>query len=258
MTAIRPGFTRTIEPASGRFGSVPGLAPERSPALVAYQDETTSLDQRAFDYLLQEVGTRPLAVGTPWAVKMTRVLFQPDGTFIPCPIGEFAYAFLAGYGESADVAAWSPASDRVATCLGQAALIGEEQVTLHDLGSLLRGQPLPVWRSPAGWLQANRHGVVIADHRLAGHLLSERVLVAEDSDHRRDLCRRLRVELPRVIVRDEVVLADDDDPGEGAAFTAHGGGGGATAGACALPTGHPERTSTTCSPAARPEPRWAR
>lgn len=205
----RRAFGRAkVAQSSGNFPSdlrrrIPSTVPEGSPALVAYQDETVSLDRRAFDYLLNDVGTGPLAVGAPWSVKMTRVLFQPDGRCIPCQLGDFSYVFLAGYGESADVVAWSPASGRIATRLGQAALIGEEQVTVHDGGSLLRGHPLPVWRSPVGWLRARRHGVVVVDDRRAGHLLSGRVLAAEDTDHERDLRSRLQVELPYFVDRSE-------------------------------------------------------
>jgi hypothetical protein len=139
------------------------------------------------------------AIGARWTVGAARVCFQPNGRYVPVPgLGSFAYVFacLASDGV-ADLAAWQPSSGRIMTRLGNAGLIG--QIEAEKAASDITARPVNVWRSPLGWLRANRAGVVIVNPRLAAHLLGGlNVIPEDDNEHGREL-RALRVPPPRVL-----------------------------------------------------------
>lgn len=49
--------------------------------------------------------------------------------------------------------------------------------------------PIPVHRSPLGWLRHDRRGIVIVDWEIAPFGLNGLLLKAEDEDHREELQR---------------------------------------------------------------------
>jgi hypothetical protein len=78
---------------------------------------------------------------------------------MPCAIGDFAYVFACQTIDGvADLAAWLSSSGRTMTPLGCAGLIGQRQA--EEAHYDINARPVPVWRSPLGWLRAGRAGVV--------------------------------------------------------------------------------------------------
>ena len=69
--------------------------------------------------------------------------------------------------QPADLAAWSPADDRVGLRWGNVAMIGQEQVHAPRLD----GDKLWVHPSPLDWLAHRRAGVVILSHEAARPIL---------------------------------------------------------------------------------------
>src|SRR4051812_29590109 len=106
-------------------------------------DDTVSLvappeahnpDQKAINWLLDQ-GVNITAIASPWSVMVCRVLFQPNGGYRPSPIGEFAYIVAVIDNGIIDAAAWSPASGRVGTRLGEGACLGQGQIEVDGLGT---------------------------------------------------------------------------------------------------------------------------
>jgi hypothetical protein len=83
-----------------------------------------------------------------------------------------------------DIAAWHPRTNRLAIWIGDGFALGERQI--HHPNPLIPG--LRVFRSPKGWLQSGRCGIVIVRADFAADVLAlVPVLVAEDEQHQRDL-----------------------------------------------------------------------
>jgi hypothetical protein len=135
------------------------------------------------------------ALTKPLAVLAARVVFQPNGTYSPNNIGEFAHIVPAlDIDGLADVVAWAPKSGRIAPRLGIASMLGEEQAARASGAS----KPLLVWRNPVGWLRAGRRGVVILDPEGAAVRLADLSIMAEDEAHARHLRAILKVPPPRI------------------------------------------------------------
>lgn len=71
-------------------------------------------------------------------------------------------------GAAADLAAWSPADERIALYFGNVAMIGEEQLSIPRLES----DKLWIHASPADWLAHRRTGLVIANYDRAREMLA--------------------------------------------------------------------------------------
>ena len=147
------------------------------------------------------------AIGGPWAIRAGRVMFnRHDQRYRPNPVGDFALIFgvvadlsttMADL-NAADLIAWCPKSGRIGTRLGHSLALGEDQIGFDGLGTT--GLPIPVHRTPLGWLRVDRRGLVIADWDMAAYDLRGLILEAEDDAHRRDLARRLTPTPPRIVV----------------------------------------------------------
>ena len=160
--------------------------------------EAEPLEQTAFLWLLRQ-GASVEAVAAPWAVRMGRVAFQPNGTYVPAPgVGDFAFIFGILDIDIVDAVAFAPSTGRAATRLRIGSMLGQGQIGRDALGST--GRAIPVWRNPIAWLRAGRIGVVIVHPDRAAHHLAGLCLLAEDERHRRQLRRSLRVLRPQIDV----------------------------------------------------------
>jgi hypothetical protein len=128
-------------------------------------------------------------------VTGTRALVLPNGRYAPSELGAFSYRLAVI--EDGQIVGWNPNTDEVATCFGVGWALGQDQILAGGLGST--GLPVPVHRSPLGWLRNNRFGVVILDYRRAAHRLADLSVESEDDHHQGDLDRLLRVPLARVL-----------------------------------------------------------
>ncbi len=174
--------------------------------LLADPAEGAGLDGRTLAWLRHQ-GVPLDAITSPIAVRVARVVFDPDDRYRPCTyVGAFALVIpvpadpaeiVTDLG-AIDLGAWAPKSGRIATRLGEVFALGAEQVGVDGLGTT--GLPLPVHRDPLGWLRAGRRRIVIADWDLAAFALRGLLLEAEDDAHRRDLIRRLTPLPPTVVV----------------------------------------------------------
>jgi hypothetical protein len=135
---------------------------------------------------------------------MADVIFLGDGHFDfarDCPEARDVRAvctFLVrdAAGDVADIVAWSSKFRCLASWLGRAALLGEEQLWWPRLGD-----PLIVHADPLSWLQASRRGVVVVNPVQAAPLLREAgtLGVAKDQ-HGRKLRALVRQPPVRILV----------------------------------------------------------
>jgi hypothetical protein len=149
------------------------------------------------------------AVREPWPILSDRVVFREGGLFDFChqgipddsvPVFTIAVFGLAGI---TDIAAWEPASNRLALWLGRGFALGETEIWAPRL----KGEILSIWRSPWGWLRSGRQGVVILRPRAAPFYLDHLpAVLAEDLDHGEDLEKVLRPPQPRtkIFIRREI------------------------------------------------------
>jgi hypothetical protein len=83
-------------------------------AIAAYCDEAGSPANEVIRWWMDQ-GVSIDALTKPLAVLAARVVFQPNGTYAPNGLGEFAHVFPAFDVDGlADVVAWAPKSGRLA------------------------------------------------------------------------------------------------------------------------------------------------
>jgi hypothetical protein len=148
-------------------------------------------------------GIDALDLCSPWPVMADRVIFQPNHIFNfarHSEEGTAENAFIIGalgLGGLTDLVAWDPRTDRHALWLGSCFALGEAQIFRPNFGV----GPLPIWRSPLGWLRAGRTGIVILQpHAVPSYLCDLAAVAAEDANHRRDLERMFVLRKPRIFV----------------------------------------------------------
>ena len=122
---------------------------------------------------LHSQGVKSLkALLSPWPVGATRVTFDGD-YFDPDPCGVNALTFVCfDRGEPIDVCAWFPRTGKLATYLGRAVFLGDED-DLFNPATWFGGDDLLIHSSPIEWLRADREGVVILDEAKAGPYLAQ-------------------------------------------------------------------------------------
>jgi hypothetical protein len=106
----------------------------------------------------------------PWPIGATRVRFE-DGYFIPDEAGERVITIVCfDSGVPIDIVAWQPKTDQLATYLGRAVFLGDEDDCFNP-ATWFGDDDLIVHTSPMDWLRANREGVVVIDQTHAGEIL---------------------------------------------------------------------------------------
>lgn len=148
-----------------------------------------------------ELGVAALDLGSPWPVLVDKVVFNGEYFVFADdigPAGELAFTFVVlSNAGMIDIAAWQPATNRLAVWLGEGFALGERQI--HHPNPLANG--LHVFRSPIGWLRAGRCGIVILRPQFARAVLADvPVLVAEDNQHRKELQELFQLLGPEIIV----------------------------------------------------------
>jgi hypothetical protein len=158
-----------------------------------------TLRQREIDRF-RALGVDIMTLALPWPVLGDRVIFHEGESFDfarDANDGEIVSAFtlgVLGIGGLVDLVAWEPAGGRTALWLRRGFALGEQQIFRHQLDN----EPLPVWRSPLGWLRAARMGLVILRPEVAHIWLAEvPSILAEDADHVSGLERLLRPPQPK-------------------------------------------------------------
>ena len=159
--------------------------------------------QREIDRFV-ELGVKASALYVSGPVVVDQVVFQDNGLF---EFGRYAAdknkqnAFILevrGIDGPIDLAAWDPDGDRCALWLGRGFALGEDQIWFP----VLSGTPLPIWRSPLGWLRAGRTGLVIIRSTATPFYLRDVVAVsAEDSKHLSEIQEMLKLRRPWISVR---------------------------------------------------------
>jgi hypothetical protein len=109
------------------------------------------------------------------------------------------------FGRTTDLAAWHMDTGRVATWLGAAVMLGEDNISAPRIDC----DGVRVFPDAAAWLREDRRGVVILDAtRARWRLTEERLIVREaDIDFGRRLRKILRLPEPRIFVETAKVAA---------------------------------------------------
>ncbi|MCP8939399.1 hypothetical protein NK718_12815 [Alsobacter sp. SYSU M60028] len=137
----------------------------------------------------------------PWLAE-SRVEFLPGRRFefagAATEKPEKAIVFLVNDAFGAiDLAAWQPRSGRLATWLGRAFALGQDNVWAPRLDAF---RSLAVCRTPLSWLAGGREGIVILDEtKAAEELALAGPLRAEDGPHVKELTDKLTRHPPPII-----------------------------------------------------------
>lgn len=175
--------------------------------LVFEQGQGRPLHQKALDWFTEN-GVNGLALAkTMWGhfdfVNVDDVVWLPRKTF------EFArhkkadeitsactFLIRDQFVEPLDIVAWQATTGRIATWLGRAALMGEDQLFAPRLA-----EGLQVHETPLEWFRERRAGVVVIDKSRAAPKLREAApLLAASFEHGKKLQEMLRVPQPRIFV----------------------------------------------------------
>lgn len=133
-----------------------------------------SLRQSHIDWLIAQ-GVPAIAIVMPYVVEIARGIRAADGIFEHDPLGALWFVFS----EPNDTIFWNSKTGEVATDLGSAFALGQEEIANPGATSL--GQWLHVHESPLDWLRASRRGIVVLRWEWAFEQLRdvERIAVPE-------------------------------------------------------------------------------
>jgi hypothetical protein len=184
--------------------------------LIFEQGQGRALHQKALDWFT-ESGVNGLALAkTSWGhldfVNLDDIVWLPRKTF------EFARykktddtttacTFLVRdqFVEPLDIVAWQATSGRVATWLGRASMMGEDQ--------LFAARPvegLQVHETPLDWFRQHRAGVVVIDKiRAASKLRDAAPLLASSFEYGKKLQEMLRITPPQILVPSTTAIANE-------------------------------------------------
>lgn len=99
-------------------------------------------------------------------------------------------------GVADDVCAWQATTGRIATWLGHASMLGED-----NLSGARPDAGLAVHQNPLDWFKANRSGVVILDRERAARKLRDAgTLLAPSIEEAKRLKKLLAVEPPTILI----------------------------------------------------------
>jgi hypothetical protein len=175
--------------------------------LVSEQGQGRPLHQKAIDWFTEN-GVNGLALAkTTWGhfdfvnideiVRLLRKTFE-FGRYKRNAETTPACTFLVRdqFVEPMDIVAWQATTGRVATWLGRAALIGEDQLFAPRLV-----EGLQVHETPLEWFRERRAGVVVIDkNRAVAKLRDAAPLLVSSFEHGEKLQEMLRATPPRILV----------------------------------------------------------
>jgi hypothetical protein len=159
-----------------------------------------SLRQSHIDWLIAQ-GVPAIAIVMPYALEIARGIRAEDGIFEHDPVGTAWFVF----NEPDDTICWNPKTGEVATDLGRAFALGQDEIANPGATSL--GQWLHVHESPLDWLRASRRGIVVLRWEWAFEQLRdvERIAVPESLVSRYE--KNMKPKLPAVGVIQKAVAA---------------------------------------------------
>ncbi len=133
--------------------------------------EARAPDQLTIHWL-RRLGVSWSAITHPWAVYVSRVIFDGQGGYLPSPVGHHVLLLpiVDGRRVVVDIVAWSPKTRELGTRLGVSGLLGEDLIGVDGLGTT--GLPIPVFSDVPSWLRADRGGLVVINWEAAAHRLS--------------------------------------------------------------------------------------
>ena len=188
--------------------------PDDPLGIIAEQNKGRFLDMATLHWFSGR-GISPLNLFQTWVgwsdyVRLDDVVFLPRGGFefsrykLDYP-AEPALTFVCWdtLGDAHDICAWQPATSKIATWFGRAALLGEDNLDAPQVDGGLQVHP-----SALDWFRAKRYGVVILNRQRAAPMLRHAgTLLASSPEHGRKLQELLRVPPPRILVPKPTVVA---------------------------------------------------
>ena len=187
-------------------GTYQNFAPDDPFGTLAEQHRGRIVPQPAREWFIAQ-GVPPINLAKTWAgfldmVLHDDVIFLDNGCFEFCRYREgkiepaLTFVCWSHDGVAEDVCAWQATTGKIATWLGRAAMLGEDNIAAPRLGD-----GLAVHDGPLAWLKSNRDGVVILDRGRAAPMLRDAgtLLVASLEEAKR-LRRTLAVALPTILV----------------------------------------------------------
>lgn len=175
--------------------------------ILAEQDQGRDLSQAALDFFKSNDVNALSLVKNPWDgfdfVKIDDVVWLSHGNFefgrfSKGKKGDSACTFVVRdvCGDPLDIIAWQAKTGRLASWLGRASMLGEDQLFAPRLTD-----GLPVFQTPLEWFRERRRGVVVIDKRRAAPRLRDAApLLAMSFEHGKKLQEALRVTPPRILV----------------------------------------------------------
>jgi hypothetical protein len=152
----------------------------------------------------ERAGVTPDVLAGPVPVRAGYVHFDEASfefdhhTNMEAGVRAFLFLITGHQGVARDVVAWAPKQERLATWLGRAWALGEEQTFSPRMSE---HQALPVWCTPINWLRAGRKGICLVRPKAAVHYLCDAgPLLVEDAIHGAELKQLLTLPAPRIIV----------------------------------------------------------
>ena len=184
------------------------FAPDDVYGALSEQNRGRTVPQAARDWFVAN-GVPPINLVKTWAgyydmVLHDDVVFLDDGYFEFSryregnPEAALTFVCWSQDGVAEDVCAWQTMTGKIATWLGHARMLGEDNL----LGPRLDGV-LMVHADPLEWFRANRSGVVILNRERAAPLLREAgTLGVSTLEIAKKLKKVLAVELPEILIPD--------------------------------------------------------
>ena len=172
---------------------------------------TDNLSQRQLEFLTKTLKISPLSLAydagfKDYAVTADRVIV--DGKRFRCAAspeeGQCAVIIVVRSGAGvSDLVAWQPREGWTASMFGRVGVLGE-----HLLSGAWGRDPIRVFSTPRGWMQANRIGIVIVDARIASGILFNSI--CRYSVPNVETAQMLGEVLNRACCMDRIVISDDD------------------------------------------------
>jgi hypothetical protein len=185
------------------------FAPDDVYGALSEQNRGRIVPQAARDWFIAN-GVPPVNLVKTWAgyydiVLHDDVVFLDNGCFEFSryregkPGAALTFVCWSQDGVAEDVCAWQATTGKIATWLGRARMLGEDNLLSPRLDGALM-----VHADPLEWFKANRSGVVILNRERAAPPLREAGMLAVGSlEAAKKLKKLLAVELPAILIPEE-------------------------------------------------------